>query len=134
MISDSLAQVVDDIDYYLNNKQYANIYAGTLRERLVRLRNEASVIEGYLDTPPDQLDKGLDEAYQSEKKQAHFIVSMTVSQAPTNPEFMADQITKALGSIDTSQFVHVEDPACVSSIAVRPVNTMREVIDQLLDR
>jgi hypothetical protein len=52
MISDVLSQVVIVLDNYLNDPDYDIIYNDKLRERIIRLRDEAEYIRGVLDTPP----------------------------------------------------------------------------------
>ena len=52
MISDILSQTVVDLDYYLNNPNFDGTYNGDLRERIIRLRDEAEYIRVVLDTHP----------------------------------------------------------------------------------
>jgi|SRR5580704_6327134 hypothetical protein len=53
MISDILFQCVVELDAYLNSPTYDRTCQGDLRERIIRLRNEAEYIRVILDTPPD---------------------------------------------------------------------------------
>jgi hypothetical protein len=50
MIRYILAQAVDDLDHYLND--FDRTYTGELRDRIIRLRNEAEYLRGLLDVPP----------------------------------------------------------------------------------
>jgi hypothetical protein len=50
MISDILAQAVDDLDHYLND--FDRTYTGELRDRIIRFRNEAEYLRSLLDVPP----------------------------------------------------------------------------------
>lgn len=50
MISDVLFDAAADLDYYLNDRTFASIYTGPLRERLVKLRNEMDAIRAELDS------------------------------------------------------------------------------------
>jgi hypothetical protein len=52
MISDVLCRAVDELDWYLNNPTFNDIYQEELRDRIIRLRNEAEYLRGELDTPP----------------------------------------------------------------------------------
>jgi hypothetical protein len=51
MISDILSQAVVDLDHYLNDPNF-HTYSGELRERIIRLRDEAEYIRVVLDTHP----------------------------------------------------------------------------------
>ena len=53
MISYILFQCVVELDAYLNSPTYDRTCQGDLRERIIRLRNEAEYIRVILDTPPD---------------------------------------------------------------------------------
>jgi hypothetical protein len=52
MISDILFQAVVDLDHYLNDPNFDRTYSGELRERIIRLRDEAEYIRFVLDTHP----------------------------------------------------------------------------------
>jgi hypothetical protein len=52
MISDILSQAVDGLDSYLNEPLWDHIYCGELRERIIRLRDDAEYIRAVLDTHP----------------------------------------------------------------------------------
>jgi hypothetical protein len=52
MISDILCECVDELDYYLNFPTFDDVYEGELRDRIIRLRNEAEYLRGLLDVPP----------------------------------------------------------------------------------
>jgi hypothetical protein len=52
MISDILSQAVGDLDHYLNDPNFDGTYSGELRERIIRLRDEAEYIRAVLDTHP----------------------------------------------------------------------------------
>ena len=52
MISDVMHETVANLDHYLNDPVYAKTYTGELRQRILRLRNEAEGIRVLLDTPP----------------------------------------------------------------------------------
>jgi hypothetical protein len=53
MISDILFECVAELDAYLNSPRYDGTSQENLRERIIRLRNEAEYIRVTLDTPPD---------------------------------------------------------------------------------
>lgn len=66
MISDVMSDTVISLDSYLNNSLYDDTYTGKLRERIVRVRNEARDIRTILDarglpadfiSPFDQTDR-----------------------------------------------------------------------------
>ena len=52
MISDILCECVMKLDACLNSPTYDGACQGDLRERIIRLRNEAEYIRVILDTPP----------------------------------------------------------------------------------
>ena len=52
MISDVLYELVNGIDWYLNDSSYDDIYQGERHERIIRLRNEAEYLRVLLDAPP----------------------------------------------------------------------------------
>jgi hypothetical protein len=52
MISDVISEAVAELDRYLNDPIWDDVYCGKLRERIVRLRNEAEYLRGLLDVPP----------------------------------------------------------------------------------
>ena len=52
MISDVLYELVNGIDWYLNDSSNDDIYQGERRERIIRLRNEAEYLRALLDAPP----------------------------------------------------------------------------------
>lgn len=49
MISDILSELGSELDYYLLDETFANTYTGPLRDRIMRLRDEAKSIQGILD-------------------------------------------------------------------------------------
>jgi hypothetical protein len=53
MISDTLSECVTDLDHYLDSPTFEGTYEGELRDRIIRLRNEAEYIRLTLDVPPD---------------------------------------------------------------------------------
>src|SRR5690348_9972352 len=57
MISDILSQAVSDLDRYLTDPEWADDYAGKLRDRLVQFRNEADAIRAILDREPAEYGK-----------------------------------------------------------------------------
>lgn len=52
MISDVFSEAVAELDRYLNDPIWDDVYCGKLRERIIRLRNEAEYLRGLLDVPP----------------------------------------------------------------------------------
>ncbi len=52
MISDVLFDLTNDIDGYLNNSLYDETYSGDLRERTLKLRDEAKQLSTELDAVP----------------------------------------------------------------------------------
>ena len=52
MISDALAGCVGELDRYLNDQIFDDSYHGDLRDRVIRLRNEAEYLRALLDAPP----------------------------------------------------------------------------------
>ena len=46
-----MPETVFNMDHYLNNPLYDDMYTGELRERIVRVRNEAESIRMLLDVP-----------------------------------------------------------------------------------
>jgi hypothetical protein len=52
MISDVLCECVSELDRYLNNRTFEQTYQGEFRQRIIRLRNEAEYLRGFLDVPP----------------------------------------------------------------------------------
>jgi hypothetical protein len=52
VINDILSQAVVDLEYYLNNPNFDGTYSRELRERIIRLRDEAEYIRVVLDTHP----------------------------------------------------------------------------------
>ena len=49
MISDVLSETVNKLDHYLSDPEYDDIYTDEVRDRIVRLRNEAKAIRDILD-------------------------------------------------------------------------------------
>jgi len=52
MISDVLFEMTNDLDHYLNDSLWDDTYTGDLRERILKLRDEAKQLLTELDTPP----------------------------------------------------------------------------------
>ena len=52
MISDILANTINLIDRYLDDPAWNDTYTGEIRERIIRLRDEAEAIRAVLDKPP----------------------------------------------------------------------------------
>jgi hypothetical protein len=52
MISDTLSQVTGVLDRYLTDPIFDAVYTGEIRERLIRLRDEADNLRSALDAPP----------------------------------------------------------------------------------
>ena len=52
MISDLIFQSVFNLDHYLNDPNFDRTYNGGIRERIVRLRNDAKYVQILLDTHP----------------------------------------------------------------------------------
>ena len=52
MISDILFQSVIDLDHYLNDPNFDRTYNGEIRDRIIRLRDEAEYIRAVLDAHP----------------------------------------------------------------------------------
>ncbi len=52
MISDVLSETVNNLDHYLSDPKYDDTYTGDVRDRIVRLRNEAKAIRDILDISP----------------------------------------------------------------------------------
>ena len=50
MISDVLSDLRESLDTYL--EMYPDLYIGEIRERIIKLRDEAEEIRIILDTPP----------------------------------------------------------------------------------
>ena len=51
MISDILCEMVEGLDRYRNDPNYDAMYRGALRERIIRVRDDAEYIRFVLDTP-----------------------------------------------------------------------------------
>ena len=49
MISDVLSETVNKLDHYLSDPEYDDTYTDQVRDRIVRLRNEAKAIRDILD-------------------------------------------------------------------------------------
>ena len=49
MISDVLSETVNNLDHYLSETDYYDVYTGELRHRIVQFRNEAKAIRDFLD-------------------------------------------------------------------------------------
>jgi hypothetical protein len=56
MISDVLSEFVKGMDWYLSNPTYNKTYSGELRNRLLKLKAEATVLRAKLDAPPTNED------------------------------------------------------------------------------
>jgi hypothetical protein len=52
MISDILSEGVTDLDHYLNCPTFDDVHERELRDRIIRLRNEAEYLKCLLDVPP----------------------------------------------------------------------------------
>jgi hypothetical protein len=52
MISDILCECVDTLDHYLTSPTFDHVYSEELRDRIIRLRNEAEYLRSLLDVPP----------------------------------------------------------------------------------
>ena len=59
MISDVLHQTIDDIEYYLNDQAFKDVYTGNLKEQIINLKTNMQIVQKELDTcqanlkPPD---------------------------------------------------------------------------------
>ena len=52
MISDVLADAIDDLDYHLSNPAYVGTYQGRTRKQIAKLRDEMAYMVHVLDAPP----------------------------------------------------------------------------------
>lgn len=57
MISDVLAEAVDELDRYLRDPVLGKSYTGPTRERIVWLRNGMELVRQELDQPPAPIDE-----------------------------------------------------------------------------
>lgn len=57
MISDVLAEAIAEIDRYLSDPVFADVYEGALRSDIVELRNKMDGVRERLDTPPIAADE-----------------------------------------------------------------------------
>ena len=59
MISDVLGDAVGDIDSYLNDPAFNKVYAGELREIVLKLRADMLRVRAILDTPPPGMQQSM---------------------------------------------------------------------------
>lgn len=52
MISDVFSDAVSDLDSYLKNEDYDDMYTGDLRERIILIRNQMEAMRIVLDASP----------------------------------------------------------------------------------
>ena len=52
MISDVLCDAVDEINRYINDDTFSQVYAGKLRKDIISLRDNMDTMRIRLDTPP----------------------------------------------------------------------------------
>ncbi len=52
MLPVALTNAVTKIDRYLNDSTYDDVYSGSMRERIIKLRNEMDQLRAELETPP----------------------------------------------------------------------------------
>lgn len=76
MISDILSHTVDELDHYLRDPIWDDIYAGEIRERLIRLRDEANDLRSALDAPPEDTPKSDEPAHQMRPPRGEWIERM----------------------------------------------------------
>ena len=92
MISDVLFAAVKHIDGYLSNPTFDTMYSGSLRERIVAVRNEMNTIRYELDAPPDLLAKS-----KSSFNIQKLVENLDYSVAPEYPddeEYKIDKIVE----------------------------------------
>jgi hypothetical protein len=73
MISDTLFEAVLGLNHYLNDPFWDRTYCGDLRERIIRLRDEAKYAQIVLDTHPSDTppsDAVLHELFAAERREA----------------------------------------------------------------
>jgi hypothetical protein len=73
MISDTLFEAVVGLDHYLNDPFWDRTYCGDLRERIIRLRDEAKHVQNLLDTHPRDTpppEAVLRELFAAERREA----------------------------------------------------------------
>ena len=108
MISDILCKMVEDLDRYLNDPRYDSMYRGALRERIIRVRDDAEYIRFVLDTPcpewhlpegfvRERIVKERQEAREKAEKEAMAIADSGPSYASGG--LFVQRVTQASGSL-----------------------------------
>jgi hypothetical protein len=76
MISDILSQAVVDLDHYLTDDNFIGTYAGEVRERVIRLRDEADSLRAVLDMRPAEITSVPDATQQTDPERSKLIAAM----------------------------------------------------------
>jgi hypothetical protein len=129
MVSDTLFDAVAGLDHYLNEPTFADTYTGELRERIIKIRNEAATLQGYLDTSPTTLELPLNDAFHIEGRQVHFFVTLEMKEIPEDTTRIKRELHEAI-----DQRLENMDPQIERVHSIKQVKTMSEVVDSLLGR
>jgi hypothetical protein len=76
MISDIISQTVVDLDRYLTDPNFDRTYTGEVRQRVIRLRDEADSLCAVLDMPPAEISVANDHTHQTDPERSKLIAAM----------------------------------------------------------
>jgi hypothetical protein len=76
MISDIISQTVVDLDRYLTDPNFDGTYTGEVRERVIRLRDEADNLRAVLDLPPAEISVANDHTHQTDPERSKLVAAM----------------------------------------------------------
>jgi hypothetical protein len=91
MISDILSQAVVDLDHYLTDPNFADTYTGEVRERVVRLRDEAESLRAVLDTRPVVIPPADGHSHQTRSGRKAWIAWMMSDESAATPPFFTQK-------------------------------------------
>jgi hypothetical protein len=89
MISDILSRTVGELDHYLSDPIWDETYAGEIRERLIRLRDEADNLRSVLDAPPAVIPAADDHPDQTDPVCGGWIDRMMAEESAVEPPFFS---------------------------------------------
>jgi len=76
MISDIISQTVVDLDRYLTDPNFAGTYTVEVRERVIRLRDEADNLRAVLDLPLADIRPANNPTHQIDPERSKLIAAM----------------------------------------------------------
>jgi hypothetical protein len=91
MISDIISQTVVDLDRYLTDPNFDGTYTGEVRERVIRLRDEADNLRAVLDIRPVLIPPADGHSHQTGSARRAWIAWMMSDESAVTPPFFTQK-------------------------------------------